>query len=100
MQIKQGTLCPFLKKECVQIQCALFTCVRGVDTNTGKEIDEWGCSFAWMPMLLVNNANESRKTCAATESFRNEMVSQGQQTQHALLIASQMANGTIVLENK
>jgi hypothetical protein len=68
--------------------------------NTGKELDEWGCAMGWLPMLLINSANESRKTCAATESFRNEMVDQSKQTQQVLLAAAQMANQPFVLENK
>lgn len=82
------------------MQCALFTCIRGTDVNTGKELDEWGCAMGWLPMLLINSANESRKTCAATESFRNEMVDQSKQTQQVLLAAAQMANQPFVLENK
>jgi hypothetical protein len=100
MELKKGCFCPFIKKDCIQMQCALFTCVRGTDVNTGKEIDEWGCAMGWLPMLLINTANESRKTCAATESFRNEMVSQGQQTQQALITAAQMATGSLILESK
>jgi hypothetical protein len=45
-----------------------------------------------MPTLMINTANESRKSVAATESFRNEMVKQGAQTQQALL-AAQLSNG-------
>ena len=44
--------------------------------RTEKDIDEWNCAIAWLPMLNINTANESRKTCEATESFRNEMVKQ------------------------
>ena len=36
---------------------------------------------------------QSRKTVAATESFRNEMVKQGAQTQQVLLVAAQLING-------
>ena len=32
-----------------------------------------------MPMLMINTANEARKGVAATESFRNQMVQQGEQ---------------------
>jgi hypothetical protein len=80
MHIKQGEFCPLIKENCIQNKCAWFTCVRGVDTNTGKDIDDYGCAVAWMPMLMINTANESRKTCSATESFRNEMVVQNEQT--------------------
>jgi hypothetical protein len=41
---------------------------------------------------MINTANESRKSVAATESFRNEMVKQGVQTQQILLVAAQLAN--------
>jgi len=55
-------------------RCPWYVMVRGTDNNTGKEIDDWGCAIAWMPTLMINTANESRKGVAATESFRNEMV--------------------------
>jgi hypothetical protein len=94
MELKKGSFCPFIKKDCIQMQCALFTCVRGIDPNTGKEIDDWGCAMGWLPVLLINSANESRKTTAATESFRNEMVNQGQQTQKVLLQAMEIERQT------
>ncbi len=46
--------------------------IRGNDSNTGKEVDEYNCSFAFLPMLLIENANQTRQAGAATESFRNE----------------------------
>lgn len=70
-------------------RCPWYVQVRGVDNNTGKEIDDWGCAIAWMPTLAINTANESRKGVAATESFRNEMVKQGEQTQNVMLVAAQ-----------
>ena len=74
MQLKPGNFCPLLKKDCVQMQCNWFIQIRGTDPNTGKEIDEWGCSIAWLPHLLIENANQARQAGAATESFRNEFV--------------------------
>lgn len=74
MQIKPGNYCPLIKDECVGIRCAWFTKIAGTDMNTGKEVEEWGCAVAWLPMLLVENAGQSRQTGAAVESFRNEMV--------------------------
>lgn len=67
--------CPFHKfKPCKQYSCALYTQVRGKDPQSDKEIDEWGCSFAWLPILLIENAQQSRQTGAAVESFRNEVA--------------------------
>lgn len=60
----------------VLYRCPWYTQVRGVDANTGKDTENWGCAIAWLPALLINSANESRKGVAATESFRNEMVNQ------------------------
>lgn len=74
MQMKSGNFCPLLKKECVGLQCAWFINVRGTKVNTGEEVDEWGCSMAWLPHLMIDSANVGRQTGAAVESFRNEMV--------------------------
>ena len=74
MQIKQGNFCPLLQKECIGLQCAWITQIRGTDPQTGKEVDEWDCAVKWMPMLLVENSQQQRHTSAAVESFRNEVV--------------------------
>jgi len=79
MQIKNGTFCPLLKKNCVQLKCAWFTCLRGTNPNTGQEIDEWVCAVAALPMLQIEVAKETRQGAAATESFRNEMVKANQE---------------------
>jgi hypothetical protein len=74
MQIKSGTFCPLIKKDCVGLQCAWFTQLRGINPQTGEPIDEWDCAVKWLPMLLIENAKEVRQGAAATESFRNEMI--------------------------
>ena len=71
MQINQGNFCPLLQKECIGLQCAWITQIRGNDPQTGKEIDEWDCAVKWMPMLLIENSQQQRQTGAAVESFRN-----------------------------
>ena len=85
MQLKNGTFCPLLKKDCVGLQCAWFTRVQGVDTNTGNQVDEYQCAIAWMPMLLIENSGQQRQTGAAVESFRNEMVKSNETSQKVLL---------------
>jgi hypothetical protein len=67
-------LCPLLKKECIEHQCAWFTHVLGKDPQSGKDIDHWNCAIQWLPMLLIDGTNQGRQTGAAVESFRNEMV--------------------------
>lgn len=88
MVIKQGNYCPLLKKECIGLQCAWLTQIRGKNPNTGSDIDEWGCSIAWLPILLIENANQQRHTGAAVESFRNEMVN----SQNAFLALTDSSN--------
>jgi hypothetical protein len=87
VQLKNGTFCPLIKKECMGLQCAWFTKVAGYDTNTGKEVEEWQCAIAWMPMLMIENSGQQRQTGAAVESFRNEMV-KAQQASHELFATS------------
>jgi hypothetical protein len=60
--------------EQVLVRCPWHMKVRGTNASTKEEHDEWRCSIAWMPVLLVNSANESRKTAQAVEQFRNRMV--------------------------
>ncbi|MEC8785963.1 MAG: hypothetical protein VXX33_05460 [Pseudomonadota bacterium] len=54
--------------------------MRGTNSNTGQEIDEWGCAIAWLPIMLIENSNQSRHTSAAVESFRNEVVKNQQES--------------------
>jgi hypothetical protein len=81
MELKPGSYCPLIKKDCIGLQCSWFTQLRGTNPNTGKEIDEWGCAMTWLPVLLVENAQQSRQAGAAIESFRNEVVAINQESQ-------------------
>jgi len=48
--------------------------LQGNNPQTGTPVQEWGCSIAWLPLLLVENNGKQIQTTAAVESFRNEMV--------------------------
>lgn len=48
--------------------------VRGMNPQTGEDIDHWGCAVTWLPMLTIENSQQQRQTGAAVESFRNEVV--------------------------
>ena len=75
MKIAPKANCPLNNFEpCKELECAWFVQVRGHNPNTGAEVDEWGCSIAWMPVLMIENSQQQRSTGAAVESFRNEMV--------------------------
>tara|TARA_R100001510_G_C7651508_1_gene209186 strand:- start:1422 stop:1868 length:447 start_codon:yes stop_codon:yes gene_type:complete len=66
--------CPLLKKKCIKHKCVWYNMLQGAHPQTGLPVQEWGCSIAWMPLLMVENAKHIQGTQAATESFRNEMV--------------------------
>ena len=88
-----GAKCEEVKEKdgaMVLYRCPWYVRVSGTDNNTGKEMDHWGCAIAWMPTLMVNAANESRKGVSATESFRNEMVQQSAQTQNIMRVTAQI----------
>jgi hypothetical protein len=93
--LKNGTFCPLVKKDCVGLQCAWYTKVAGYDTNTGKDVEDWQCAVAWLPMLLIENSGQQRQTGSAIESFRNEMVMANEMTSNVLISAvkSKMIEG-------
>jgi hypothetical protein len=93
MKIEAKANCPLDGfKPCRQLECAWFMKVRGTNPNTGEELDEWGCSIAWMPILLIENSQQQRQTGAAVESFRNEMVKANEASQQILLSAAQLSS--------
>ena len=61
--------------------------MKGTNPNDGKEVDEYACAIAWLPMLLVENAMQSRQAGAAIESFRNEMVKANDSNQSLLQLS-------------
>lgn len=73
---EKGEVCPFHQKDVSKVchKCPLYVMIRGTNPNTDKEVDHWGCSFTWLPVLMIENSQQQRQTGAAVESFRNEMV--------------------------
>ena len=74
IKVENGDICPMLGKTCIGLQCAWFTKVQGTNPQTGKDVEDWGCAVAWLPMLAIENSQTNRMSSAAVESFRNEMV--------------------------
>jgi hypothetical protein len=94
MKIEPKNNCPLHSFEpCKQLECAWFLKIRGTDPNTGQDRDDWGCAIAWLPVLLIENAQMSRQTGAAVESFRNEMVKANESSQQLLVHATRKALG-------
>jgi hypothetical protein len=86
-------------KPCKQMDCAWFIQIRGTNKNTGEEVDDWGCAIAWLPFMLIENAQMSRETGAAVESFRNEMVKANDLNRNILLEAAKTDKDVILLNS-
>lgn len=80
MQLKKGTFCPLIKKDCLQLKCNWFIQMRGTNPNTGEEINEWGCTLSWLPTLIIENCTQARRVGAATQSFKEEYVKANERT--------------------
>ena len=78
MELKVGTFCPLLKEECIQFKCAFWTHVRGKHPQSAQEMDEYDCAVRWLPVMLIENAQQTRQAGAAIESLRNRVVEQQQ----------------------
>lgn len=75
MELKRKYICPILKKECIGLECSWIIKMEGYDINTGQKLNEWTCTVAALPKLLIENAGMQRQTGAAIDSFKDEMVS-------------------------
>lgn len=64
-----------------QFTCPKFVTIRGRDPQTAVEADRHGCVDSFLPLLLIENAQVSRQTGAAVESFRNEVVKANEATE-------------------
>ena len=60
-------------------ECPKFVSVRMQNPQTGEKVDRYGCVDSFLPMLLIENAQQSRQAGAAIESFRNEVVKSGEE---------------------
>jgi hypothetical protein len=98
MAIEKNMLCPMRGSECIEdgaivdgvlCGCRFWITVIGKDPTTGADVNKADCSFAWTPILLIENSQMQRQTGAAVESFRNEMVASNEISQKVLLAAAQ-----------
>jgi hypothetical protein len=71
-----GSVCPLHKKDVSTVchKCPWWTHVIGKNPQSEEMVDDWRCAIALLPMLLIENAQQTRQAGAAMESFRNEVV--------------------------
>ena len=72
----EGTICPLHKQDVSEVchKCPWWTRLIGKNPQSEEMMDGWQCAIAMLPMLLVENAQVSRQTGAAVETFRNGVV--------------------------
>lgn len=89
---RPGSKCPLWRSDVSKVchTCEWYTQIRGINPNTGGEIDHWGCAIAWQPLLTIENSQQQRQTGAAVENFRNEMV-RAQDATTALVLTMRQA---------
>lgn len=92
-----GMVCPLHRKDMSKVchKCPLWVHVQGKDPQSKNTIDHWNCSLAWLPTLLIENAQMSRQTGAAVESFRNETIRQNDAAMHTMARGFEIINGEI-----
>lgn len=72
----EGSICPLHRVDMSEVchKCPWWTHLVGKNPQNEEVIDDWRCSIAVLPMLLIENAQQSRQAGAATETLRNELV--------------------------
>jgi len=71
-----GLICPLHKKDVSKVchTCPWWVQLKGASPNTGEMIDDWRCSVAYLPILMVEVAQKANQAGAATEDMRNEIT--------------------------
>jgi hypothetical protein len=71
-----GLVCPLHKKDVSKVchSCPMWTHIRGNNPNDGTAMDSWQCAIAWLPILMIEAAQQTRQAGAAVESLRNRLV--------------------------
>lgn len=109
MQIPHGPKnlkCPFWHKPMSQVchTCPCWVLVRGKDPQSTQEVDRWDCAVAWLPMLLIENAQQSRQAGASADKVATEVnkFHRNMAEFNKLSIALQAggSNGSLAVEDK
>ena len=102
MKLETGDFCPLVNGPCKKFECKWWIQIRGNNPQTGQEIDEWDCTIALLPMLIIESSQQSRSTAAAVENFRNISTEQNKKLHDNLLEAQKIVPAIVsaALNNK
>lgn len=72
----EGAICPLHKVDTSTVchKCPWWTRVIGKNPQSEEMIDDWRCAVALLPMLLIENAQQTRQAGAAIEKIRNGVL--------------------------
>ena len=73
---ERGSICPLHKQDMAEVchTCPWWTKIVGKNPQSEELFDDWKCAVSLLPLLLVENAQVSRGTTAAMETFRNGVI--------------------------
>ena len=94
-----GSKCEeYNEEEKVLVTCPWYVCIKGKDPQSEEQIDKWGCSLAWLPILLVENAQTNRGQTDAICSLRDETITRQDMFNRMINRALGQAAGKRMLE--
>lgn len=72
----EGMICPLHRAPMSEVchKCPWWSRVTGKNPQSEEMIDDWRCAVALLPMLLIENAQQTRQAGAAVETLRNDLV--------------------------
>jgi hypothetical protein len=82
----KNPVCPLLRKPCIENGCKFWIHVVGKHPSTGAAIDNFDCSFTWLPVLLIDTALHTAGVQASVESMRNAVVQRQDQLNNAVAL--------------
>lgn len=82
--------CPLWRGPCREGKCRWYVHVLGKNPQTEETINRPGCAVEFLPMLLIENAQQARQTGASIDRFNNDMVTMNgiAAVQHQLFAAT------------
>jgi hypothetical protein len=92
--------CPLLCKKCIEHGCNFWTHLIGQNPQTGAQTDEWNCAISFLPMLLIENANQTRKVTAGIDKVANETAGMRGETQSLNLSFLKAAQASLELKER
>lgn len=73
MKLTREDFCPLIKDPCRQLGCNWFIKLRGLDPNTGEEIDDYRCTMAFLPLMMLETASQTRQVGASIDKLRSDV---------------------------